>query len=303
MQSSLRNGLDGLNVWKRNGERAPHKPLLILLALGAFQRGIRQLPFKDYEHRLRELLREFGPSRRSYHPEYPFWRLQQDGLWTVVSDAPMESRQSNSDPTLEELRRKNATGAFVPALAQQIERDPGLIAEIALHVLASHFPASIHEDILEAVGLSLEPASAGAPSRDAGFRKSVLRAYEYRCAVCGLDLRINNHTIGLDAAHIRWHQAHGPDIESNGIALCTLHHKLFDMGAFTICNEGRLLVSEEVHGAGQFDEVLLRHHGMRIFVPANPAHAPAAEYLAWHRSQVFKGNPRYDAASVGRRSA
>ncbi len=245
MQSSLRDRLEKFGVWKRNGERAPHKPLLILLALGALQRGISQLRFQDYELRLRALLREFGPSRRSYHPEYPFWRLQQDGLWSVVSDSPMKSRQSNSDPTLEELRRKNATGAFVPALSQQLERDRNLIAEMALHVLACHFPSSIHEDILDAVGLSLEPADASAPPRDSSFRMRVLRAYEYRCAVCGLDLRIRNHTIGLDAAHIRWHQAHGPDVVSNGIALCSLHHKLFDLGAFTLSDEGQLLVSEE----------------------------------------------------------
>lgn len=298
MQNSLRDGLDGLNVWKRNGERAPHKPLLILLALGAFQRGIRQLPFKDYEHRLRELLREFGPSRRSYHPEYPFWRLQQDGLWTVVSDAPMESRQSNSDPPLEELRRKNAIGAFVPALAQDLDQDPSLISQMAMHVLAGHFPASIHGTILDAVGLAMEPIELGAPPRDPNFRQRVLRAYEYRCAVCRFDVRINNHTVGLEAAHIRWHQAHGPDTESNGIAMCTLHHKLFDLGAFMLTDDGTLLVSEQVHGGEQLEEVLLRHHGEPVFAPLNPVHAPAPEHLAWHRAQVFKGNPRSERRLV-----
>ena len=43
--------------------------------------------------------------------------------------------------------------------------------------------------------------------RDPSFRQRVLVAYEYQCAVCGLDLRICGITIALEAAHVRWHQA------------------------------------------------------------------------------------------------
>jgi hypothetical protein len=37
---------------------------------------------------------------------------------------------------------------------------------------------------------------------------------------------------------IRWHQGGGPDEESNGFALCVLHHKTFDLGAFTVNGKG-----------------------------------------------------------------
>lgn len=292
LPSSIVDRLSKLNVWKRSGERAPHKPLLILMALGAFQRGARTFRFVEYEQKLRELLREFGPSRRSYHAEYPFWRLQQDGLWCVTADAPMQSRQSNTDPTLRELRAKNAIGHFPAELTRQLTRRPTLIGELALRVLSDHFPTSIHQDILDAVGLSIEPPAPGIPPRDPEFRIRILRAYGYRCALCGLDLRINNLTIALDAAHIRWHQAGGPDVETNGIALCSLHHKLFDLGAFTIVEHGKVLVSEQVHGAAGFEEALLNYHCKRVAAPTHPEHAPSSEYLAWHRSQVFKERPR-----------
>ena len=48
----------------------------------------------------------------------------------------------------------------------------------------------------------------------------MLTAYEWRCAVCGLDVRLGSVSVALDAAHIRWHQAGGPDREGNGLALC-----------------------------------------------------------------------------------
>lgn len=34
---------DAINVWKQGEQRAPHKPLLILYALGKWQRGTREV--------------------------------------------------------------------------------------------------------------------------------------------------------------------------------------------------------------------------------------------------------------------
>jgi putative restriction endonuclease len=284
--------IDKLNVWSRGGERAPHKPLLILMALGRLTAGERSLAFEACEGQLTELLREFGPTRQSQHPEYPFWRLQNDGLWDVTASGPLASRESNTDPKKTELRAKHAVGRFPDGVRLALKARPALVAEIAHRLLDAHFAESTHGDILEAVGLSLDLASATVPPRDPTFRARVLTAYQYRCAVCGLDIRINNMTVGLDAAHIQWHQAGGPGIESNGLALCSLHHKMFDLGAFTVDLGHRVLVSELVHGAGQLEEVLLRHHGNPIGRPVQPEHLPAAERLTWHQRQVFKERAR-----------
>ena len=47
-------------------------------------------------------------------------------------------------------------------------------------------------------------------------------------------LLIKSIFVGLEAAHIRWHQFSGPDINENGLALCSIHHRLFERGA--LCN-------------------------------------------------------------------
>src|SRR3954451_15204240 len=66
-----------LSIWKQGDQRAPHKPLLVLYALGRWQRGdTGDLPFDQLAPDVAGLLREFGPPRRCYHPEYPFWWLQ-----------------------------------------------------------------------------------------------------------------------------------------------------------------------------------------------------------------------------------
>jgi putative restriction endonuclease len=121
----------------------------------------------------------------------------------------------------------------------------------------------------------------------------VLTAYDWRCAVCGLDVRLGSVSIVLEAAHIKWHQAGGPDEESNGLALCVLHHKAFDKGAFTLTPAGLLLVSDQAHGTAGFEEVLLRHHGARPRAAQRPEWAPAPDSAAWHGREVFRGGARH----------
>jgi putative restriction endonuclease len=63
-----------LNQASVNGRRAPHKPLLVLLMLAKVQKKQgRLVAYADIEFELRNLLKEFGPTTRSYKPELPFF--------------------------------------------------------------------------------------------------------------------------------------------------------------------------------------------------------------------------------------
>ncbi len=69
-----------INVWKDSGQRAPNKPLLLLLALGRVLNGRpRAASYWEIEGKLKELLQRFGPQRKALHPEFPFDRLPADG--------------------------------------------------------------------------------------------------------------------------------------------------------------------------------------------------------------------------------
>ena len=98
------------------------------------------------------------------------------------------------------------------------------------------------------------------------FRESILKAYEECCAVCGFGVRFRNKLLVLKAANIMWHKAGGPDLEVNGRAVCSTHHKLFDLGTFTIGEELQMLVSDEVNGLGA-EAWLIRHHGKPLLPP------------------------------------
>lgn len=247
---------------------------------------------KKINEELSILLREFGPHRRTYHAEYPFWRLQNDKIWEVEAKSPLRSRVSNTDPLKSELVNHFAKGGFTAEVYSYLTSTPNAIKAIATELLEAHFPSSLHEEILNAVGLELHETLYKKTSRDPQFRKLILRAYEYRCAICNWNLRLGDTLVGLEAAHIKWVQAGGPDIIINGITLCSMHHKLFDRGVFTISNDFKILVSQEANGGEGFKEWLLKYHCQNIQLPQSSIYNPSKDYLSWHKKEVFKSPAR-----------
>ena len=149
--------------------------------------------------------------------------------------------------------------------------------------------------------LSNIDGSAQRRRRDPGFRERVLRAYEYRCCVCGFDLPIGLTPAGLEAAHIQWHHVGGPDIEPNGLSLCSLHHKLFDLGAFTVePSEHRVVFSQHAISGGRGMAGELQFHGRAIHPPQHADLLPAPEFLAWNVKNVFKAPARQASAATPR---
>jgi len=238
------------------------------------------------------LLEEFGPPRQRHHPEYPFWRLQNDDVWTVSHDDELTRRSSNTDPLKSELIGYDVEGGFSEDVWAELAGNPSLREDITRILLDGHFPASLHEDILDAVGLeSAHRRSTQKKARDPQFRVNVLRAYDFQCAICGFDLKLDARPLGLEAAHIRWRQANGPDDISNGISLCALHHKMLDKGAIHISADLRLFVAEAVHGSAPHIHRLREKHGAEIHTPQRIEYTPAKEYVTWHVNEVYRGHP------------
>jgi putative restriction endonuclease len=307
---------DDIRRAQRAGVYAPHKPLLILLALARVQRNEpRLVEFAAIDAPLQSLLAEFGPSSAAKSRHYPFWHLATDGqgaLWDLRGPRELLMRPAAATPNLGELRTHRVLGGFPDDIDHALRHVPGLLEAVAARVLDSNFPATLHADIAAAVGLSLDhPAAVHAGEqpppdyvtvkrrrRDPGFRERVLRAYEYRCCVCGFDLRIGQISAGLEAAHIQWHNVGGPDIEPNGLALCALHHKLFDLGAFTVePSEYRMVFSQRAIASNRGSHGELRHHGQAMLAPQELDMRPAAGFLAWNLKNVFKTPGRTWASS------
>lgn len=279
-----------LRQWKRGEQRAPHKPLLLLLALARITRGEPRLtPFSELEADLSRLLREFGPPRRTQKPHYPFWRLQNDGLWEIPQAGSVQTNTSG-DIRLTDARR--LTGGLPESRHETLRADPRALQRMVAEILDAYFPPSYHDDLLDAVGMHWQALIVPRARRDPGFRLEILRSYGHRCAVCGYDGRLDGDGFAPEAAHVRWHSEGGPDTLDNGVALCALHHRAFDRGALGLSEDHRILVSQSVHGGPSVDEWLVRYHAQPLGGPQPGLAPPALAHVRWHAREVFRSPAR-----------
>src|SRR5438067_1019645 len=126
-----------LTMWSSAGQRAPHKPLLVLLALGEWTRGQQTVRFADARTPLTELLRDFGHTRQSHHPEYPFWRLQNDRVWEVTGSFPIPTG-ADGGASVSSLLAANASGQFSADIRITLTEQPALVGDLARAMLQAH---------------------------------------------------------------------------------------------------------------------------------------------------------------------
>jgi len=110
------------------------------------------------------------------------------------------------------------------------------------------------------------------------FRARVIPAYRNKCAICRLkELRL------LDAAHIVGDlEEFGEPVVSNGLSLCTIHHRAFDKNLVGISPDYDVHVSRRLREEddGPMLEVLKGFHGVRIELPRQKPSRPDRERLA-----------------------
>ena len=306
MPDDILQRFKALRVWKTRGKRAPHKPLLALWAIGRCLRGDARLaPFGLVDRKLAELLQQFGPHRKTIHTEDPFWRMQRDEVWEVEQPELVRSTKEGG-AFKSDLKRHEIHGGLTEADYSAFRTNPRLAIRVAEDLVATHFPPTLQNDVLDATSIPVSPSTAieamddrelftsRRRPRDPAFRSKVLAAYGNQCAVCEFAVQRGNLPLALEAAHIKWHEAKGPAEVENGLALCTLHHDLFDRGAFTVLPGLKVLVANDVDGEG-VEQSLLRFDGERLRAgPQQGYPVPAMRFLAWHLSEVFR-NPSQSA--------
>ncbi len=270
----------------------------MLLALGRLAAtGSSELPWAQARVELADLVAEFGPSSRTGRAQsaaYPFTRLRTDGIWVLDQDVPMD--------LVGPLARAQVNGRFEESAEAMLLARPALIGAAARDLVLSNFPATVAPDVLEAVGLDpiealaaddLPAGTAGVPGerrRDPRWRSAVLEAWDRQCAFCGYDGQITGASVAIEAAHVRWFAFDGPDALDNGLALCALHHKLFDLGALGLDTGLRVMVSATFPARTPAGRAIYDLHGHKL-APRPGTALPGPAQVTWHTRQVFKGEP------------
>ena len=313
---------DRSNPWgEATRGQAPHKAFLLLAVLDQFAEGAIQGNLIELTPELGELfdiywsmVRPMGRDRGNVVT--PFFHLRSEGFWhlqarpghegyvenvgTIQSATKLQETVFGAkldddlydllcvEESREALRRVLLETYFAPEVGAR------LLAQSYQNLEASRYGEELlqrakktlkEEGHATPVHVTPEPAEA---VRDQGFRRAIVRAYEHRCAMCGLRIRTaDGHTV-IDAAHIiPWSESQNDDVR-NGLALCRLCHWTFDEGLIAVSDAYRIRLSPQLT-ANQNAPGHLSTLGGRPFVgPEDRDLWPFVDSLRWHRQEIFR---------------
>lgn len=127
-------------------------------------------------------------------------------------------------------------------------------------------------------------------AREAVFGKAVVGIYDYKCAFCRLKVSSSLNQSIVDGAHIEPFTISFNNEITNGISLCKNHHWAFDKGWFSITDNYKIIVANDLHEESPHARKMQEFHGEDILLPNSKKYAPDQYYpnseaLKWHRKK------------------
>jgi len=113
------------------------------------------------------------------------------------------------------------------------------------------------------------------------FRDFVLLGYQNKCAITNESI-FHDKLINLEAAHIMPKSHSGSFLPCNGIALSRDMHWAFDKGMFSISDEYKIIIHEDIKNT-----ILNKYHGHKINLPIEDFFKPDKAFLNYHREKIF----------------
>ncbi|MBL0226794.1 MAG: HNH endonuclease [Geobacteraceae bacterium] len=303
-------------VWTVSTKKqAPHKTLLLLAVLDLVHRGVITSPFIAVTGDLVELNELFNLYWRRIIPlgqtssiAFPFSRLDREPFWELVPQPGMtitpEMISNTSSVTylrkysmgakLDEdlfrvMQSSEGREALLEALLQScfsVDAAVQLREQSIINREAFYYYQMLEEKAhLPLVKEIVEADNYRPAARDQGFRRIVVKAYDHRCALCGVRIITpEQHTV-VDAAHIvPWCRSQNDDIR-NGMALCKLCHWAFDEGMMGVSENYDVITSRQIAADPNVPGFLLTLSGRAIIAPSDRDFWPAQEYLFEHRRE------------------
>lgn len=298
-----------LRTGRVGDHQRPHKPAMLLAIVDLIAAGKTADNRIVYSPDLLEIFRRYfdevrsGDDRPNAH--LPFWHLSNDSFF---HHAPVKGQESayaavSSVKGAAELSRLIEYAYLDDALFALLSDEAGR-RQFRDAIIEEYFPnhrerlLAIAEDEqgigmyeralerrIDRGGQELPPVKEDV--RDRAFARAVRKAYDYRCAACGIRVVLDDIVI-VDAAHlIPFSKSHDDD-PRNGIALCKNHHWSLDRaliapGKDLLWHVSRML-DDRIEG--QRDLIGLRKR--RVLIPASERYCPRSDALQWRQERLLK---------------
>ncbi len=117
------------------------------------------------------------------------------------------------------------------------------------------------------------------------FKKEIPKIYNYTCCISGLRIDAISNVSMIDACHIVPFSESYNDTITNGIALCPNLHRAFDRGLISIDDNYKVIVSKGFSETINSNYNIRQFAGKEILLPKNQKYFPSIESLNYHRGK------------------
>jgi putative restriction endonuclease len=306
-----RQSFENLNVNTTSTRgKSKHQPILLLSIIDLIDQGVitenRIYVSDDLVKTFDKYWDVLGPDSQRRGLHYPFWHLESRGFWHNTLKSEFNGAKPNTNNTL----RKAVEYASLDDELFNILQEPNSRAELIDTLVAAWFSSNrderrgdilqVNQDLIKLAEKEVEISNRPnfdreprfylrkSPFRNAIFRKAVVEAYDYRCALCRLKVRRTLTQKIVDGSHIKPFSRFYDDQVDNGISLCKNHHWAFDQGWFAIDDNYRIIVANDLEEESPNARCMKDFHSETILLPTSNQYLPRLESLEWHRLNVFR---------------
>jgi putative restriction endonuclease len=298
---------------------APHKPVLLLALIRAFDFGIYESNRITITPELIGYFKTFWSALvKTGHKEsfvLPFYHLKNErsGFWRLIAKPGYQFAltSSNSIRSFKALTDALDYAEIDIELAQLLKERTN--RDILMQaILSQYFPGNKISEVEEIKGDYLKDIQTklfnepnpeyiervkelyGNPnaeneeleletySRGEAFKREIPKIYNYTCAITGMRIDSATDVSMVDACHIVPFRISFDDSLTNGIALCPNMHRAFDRGLIAIDDDYRVVVSKNFMES--FSHYSIKQYDRReILLPEDKSCWPRLDNLTKHR--------------------
>lgn len=295
--------------------RSPYKPLLLLSVIDLFAEGNITDNLVQITPELGELFNLYCslvmPTDQRNNMAMPFFHLSREGFWHLI---PLPGKES----IIVSQRRLQSISLLVETV-RGARFDDELYALLCVEgyrnllrtvLIETYFSPEVRPKLIEQGVINLQAFTYSqklleqakkhsikevkieeiyqVPARDQGFRRAVVKAYDYRCAMCGIRILTPDGRTAVVGAHIiPWSITHNDD-PRNGISLCYLCHWAFDEGLIGVLKSYVVTTSPRLVSNNNLPGHLATYNGRGMIGPNDQSLWPDPNSLNWHLKERFR---------------
>ena len=294
---------------------APHKPILLLSVLQAYQNNLITSQRIYITPEIVALFKTnwslLVTTQHDCRISYPFYYLKSEKFWKLIPKPGFENIDQMGS-IMKSFSNLNAAVDFAVINDDlcYLMQDKSCNSILQQFLLDEYFPLTkadfsnsiagqlrlfndIEDKIIsekpyeyqrEIKNLMLQQNEEEIFLRGSIFKREIPKIYNYTCCISGMKIAATISVSMIDACHIVPFSESYDDTISNGISLCPNLHRAFDRGLISIDDNYKVLIKSN-WSEDQSNYSIKQFEGKRIILPTNSSQHPDHENLHSHRKR------------------